>query len=74
MTTYKALVDLSVAKAGELFEADDEAVAPALAFGLAEPVEEPSHAREGFEPVEDASHASEALKPAPRRHATRKAS
>lgn len=38
MSTYRALVDLSVAKAGETFEADDEAVAPALAFGLAEPV------------------------------------
>lgn len=39
MSTYKALVDLTVAKAGETFEASDESVAPALAFGLAEVVE-----------------------------------
>jgi hypothetical protein len=40
MSTYRALVDLSVAKAGDTFEADDESVAPALAFGLAELVED----------------------------------
>lgn len=40
MSTYRALVDLSVAKQGETFEASDEAVAPALAFGLAEPVDD----------------------------------
>jgi hypothetical protein len=40
VSTYKALVDLSVAKAGETFEADDESVAPALAFELAEPVDD----------------------------------
>jgi hypothetical protein len=40
MTTYRALVDLSTARAGETFEADDDAVGPALAFGLVEAVED----------------------------------
>ena len=44
MTTYKAFVDLVVAgegvKAGDTFETTDEQAAPAVAFGLAEPVED----------------------------------
>jgi hypothetical protein len=45
MSEYRALVDLAVAgekgvKAGDTFSASDESVAPALAFGLAEPVED----------------------------------
>ncbi len=40
MSTFRALVDLSVAKAGETFEASDEQAAPAVAFGLAEPVQD----------------------------------
>jgi hypothetical protein len=51
MTSYRAIVDLSVAKAGEIFEADDEQVAPALAFGLCEAVESSETARAEEQPA-----------------------
>ena len=45
MTTFRALVDLVVAgkgvKAGSTFETSDEQAAPALAFGLAEVLQDP---------------------------------
>lgn len=46
MTTFKALVDLVVAgegvKAGATFKTTDEQAAPAVSFGLAEPLQAPS--------------------------------